>query len=179
MLESTPVEADPEVQRVLRRLQTVKERWYDRGRMDGRRWAIDVAAREELQWAGQEVAEQDGATLAALAHDRLRVVSERHGKQPELVPHPGPNSDALHAQRDFPRSFPVQASLERWIAEDERAGGGGPAAPPPAPEGDERPAGAAGEAGPADARTIDEPAYWSGWRDAAREIWQAVAPRLA
>ena len=184
MLEATPVEADPEVQRVLRRLQTVKERWYDRGRMDGRRWAIDVAARQELQWAGQEVAEQDGATLAALAHDRLRVVSERHGKQRELVPHPSPNSAALHAQREFPRSFPVQASLERWIAEDERAGGGGPAAPPPAPEGDEGPGGAIGEAGeagtgPADARTIDEPAYWSGWRDAAREIWQAVAPRLA
>jgi hypothetical protein len=181
MLEVTPVEADPDVQRVLRRLQSVKERWYDRGRKDGRRWAIEVATRQELKWAGHDVAKQDGAALAGLAHDRLRVI---RGPQRELVAHPSPQSEAMHAVRDFPPSFPVEASLERWMEEDERAAGGESAAPPaPAEAQDDGRQGGAAEraerAGQPDARQIDEPAYWSGWRDAAREIWQAVGPSLA
>jgi hypothetical protein len=191
MLEATPVEADPEVQRLLRRLQTVKERWYDRGRKDGRRWALDVATREELKWAGQEVAKQDGATIAGLAHDRLRVV---RGPQRQLIPHPSPQSSAMKAVREFPRSFSVEVSLDRWLAEDDPSAAGEQVVAAEAGAQDEGPPeGAAGDgapgdearegeterAGRADARTIDEPAYWSGWRDAAREIWQAVAPSLA
>jgi hypothetical protein len=182
MLEATPVGADPEVQRVLRRLQTVKERWYDRGRKDGRRWAVDVATREELKWAGQVVAEQDGATIAGLAHDRLRVIP---GPEGEFVPHPSPHSSAMKAVREFPRSFPVEASLDRWLAEDDPSAAGEPALPAEAgaqeagAHGEGPREGAAERTGRADAGAIDEPAYWSGWRDAAREIWQAVAPSLA
>jgi hypothetical protein len=172
MLEATPLGTDADVQRLLRRLQTVKERWYDRGRKDGRGWALDVATREELKWAGQEVAGQDGATIAGLAHDRLRVI---RGQRRELVPYPSPHAEASNAVRDFPRTFPVEASLERWHAEDERAAAAEAGAAPD----DGPPGGAAERAAPPAARAVDEPAYWSGWRDAAREIWQAVAPSLA
>lgn len=170
MLEVTPVEADPDVQRLLRRLQTVKERWYDRGQQDGRRWAIDVATREELKWVGEDVAGQDGATIAGLAHDRLRV---NLGQGQRIVPHPSPQSVATSAVSVFPASFPVEASLKRWMAEDERTVAE-PAAADDAADGAQR-----GAAERGNARALDESAYWSGWRDAARDIWKAVAPRLA
>ena len=171
MLEATPTGTDPDVQRLLRRLQTVKERWYDRGRQDGRRWAIDVATREELKWVGEDVAGQDGATIAGLAHDRLRV-SLGHGRR--ILPHPSPESFAHNAVRVFPKSFPVEASLQRWQAEDERATADEPAPAQAEADGPQR-----GAAERGNSREIDEPAYWSGWRDAARDIWKAVAPSLA
>ena len=171
MLEATPVEADPEVQRVLRRLQTVKERWYDRGREDGRRWAVEVATRDELKWVGENAAGQDGATIAGLAHDRLRFIPGLGGG---FVQHPSPRSREMNAAREFPESFPVEASLSGWLAEDERAAAyeaveaqADAKAPKPATAERKK------------AREIDEPAYWTGWRDAAAEIWKAVAPSLA
>jgi hypothetical protein len=166
MLEATPVGADPEVQRLLRRLQTVKERWYDRGRRDGRQWAIDLATREQLRWFADYLAKLDGATIGALAHDHLRV---NLGPPRQIVRHPSPHSSATRAVRVFPKSFPVEASLQRWKAEDERAAAEEPTADRPQPVAAER----------GKAREIDEPAYWSGWRDAAREIWKAVALSLA
>jgi len=169
MLEATPVGADADVQSMLRRLQTAKERWHQRGREDGRRWAVDAATRDQLRWVGEFLADKDGATIAALAHDRMRV---NQAAGPQLVPHPSPRSDAFKAVRVFPKSFPVEASLNQWKAEDERAA-------------EDRDVEEAPESGPTErngaqgARGIDEPAYWTGWRDAVREMWQAVAPGLS
>jgi hypothetical protein len=49
MLEVRPAGPDPELESLIRRLKPVADRWYQRGREDGRRWAIDTATRAELR----------------------------------------------------------------------------------------------------------------------------------
>src|SRR5437867_8721153 len=45
MLETRPRPSDPDIERLLQRLLSGQERWYQRGREDGRRWAVETATR--------------------------------------------------------------------------------------------------------------------------------------
>src|SRR5688500_2098529 len=62
MIEARPSPTDPEVEQLVARLQGLRERWYDRGRRDGKRWAVSSATREELyrfadMWRGEPAEE--------------------------------------------------------------------------------------------------------------------------
>ena len=116
MIEAPPSPADPEIEQLVQRLQGLRERWYDRGRQDGKRWAVGSATREELyrfadEWGG-EAAEE-------LAQIFLH---------PEHGPHgPGPWA---------PAGVDFAASLQRWLetdAGDPRPDAGTPATTPPTP----------------------------------------------
>src|SRR5437867_7238866 len=64
MIEGRTAIADPEVAQLIQRLQTARERWYKRGREDGKRWAVQVASRQELYRAKDHLEGEDGAELA-------------------------------------------------------------------------------------------------------------------
>jgi hypothetical protein len=60
MLEASPSGSeDPRVQRLLQRLQTHQERWYQRGYEDGERWTIDEGSLDQIRLMGEEW-EDDG-----------------------------------------------------------------------------------------------------------------------
>jgi hypothetical protein len=174
MLEGRTALADPRLEELIRRLQTAQERWYRRGHDDGTAWAIETATREELSRTIGELVDQTGDEIAKRRHNRFG-----------LTPW-------------FPKSFKIGERLDRWAAEDED---GGSAEPPGALAAVERPEAAevpgpdgtgAGEARPAAAGApndaparhpqarveVDEGSYLAGWRDAVKDIWQAVAPAL-
>jgi hypothetical protein len=50
-IESRPAAADPDIQKLIGRLQSTADRWRERGKRDGRSWAIDRATRDELRSA--------------------------------------------------------------------------------------------------------------------------------
>lgn len=75
MIEGRTAIADPEIAQLIQRLQTARERWYKRGREDGKRWAVQVASRQELYRAKDHLEGEDGAELAEYLrrrHDQLR-----------------------------------------------------------------------------------------------------------
>src|SRR5262245_5765751 len=95
MIDARPAPTDPEVEQLVARLQGLRERWYDRGRQDGKRWAVGSATREELyrvadEWGG-EAAEELAQTLLHAAH--------------------GPRPWA-------PAGAEFAASLQRWLETD-------------------------------------------------------------
>ena len=95
MIEARPAPTDPEVEQLVARLQGLRERWYDRGRQDGKRWAVGSATREELyrfadEWRG-EAAEELAQTF----------LHAEHG------PRPG-----------APAGVDFAASLRRWLEAD-------------------------------------------------------------
>src|SRR4030081_1726803 len=47
-IETRPETLDPDIQKAIDRLQSAADRWRDRGRRDGRRWAIEEAHRDSL-----------------------------------------------------------------------------------------------------------------------------------
>jgi hypothetical protein len=162
-LEGRPGPDDPEAARLLARLLGTRERWYRRGRGDGRRWALETATREELWQVAGQLGELRAEELAQLAR----------GKAP-------PVKVALERVA-FPRSFDPVAAAQAWAAgaagEPEtpaRPGDAPPepaaAAPPPEPAAAAPPAGQ--DAAP------DLASYLEGWRDAAAGLWEAVAPGL-
>src|SRR5262245_36217408 len=95
MIEARPAPTDPEVEHLVARLQGLRERWYDRGRQDGKLWAVGSATREELyrvtdEWGG-EAAEELAQTLLHAA--------------------PGTRPWA-------PAGVDLAASLQRWLESD-------------------------------------------------------------
>src|ERR1700716_3496845 len=48
-IETRPEATDPDIQRAIDRLQSAADRWRDRGRRDGRRWAIEEGTGDELR----------------------------------------------------------------------------------------------------------------------------------
>ena len=98
MIEARPAPTDPEVEHLVARLQGLRERWYDRGRQDGKRWAVDSATREDLyrvadMWRG-EAAEE-------LAQILLHTEHGSHGPRPWA-----------------PAGVDLAASLQRWLETD-------------------------------------------------------------
>jgi hypothetical protein len=130
------------------RLQGLRERWYERGRQDGKRWAVGSATREELYRFSDEY------------HDEAAEEMAQTFLRPEHGPH-GPRPWEL-AGMDF------AASLQRWLDTD--AGDERPGASDDGDDGD--------HAGAAARPQVDEAGYIEGWRDIVVEIWKAVSPRL-
>jgi hypothetical protein len=95
MIEAPPSPADPEVERLVQRLQGLRERWYERGRQDGKRWAVDSATREELYRFTDEYGGEAGEELAQT------LLHREHGPR---------------AWR--PAGVDFDASLQRWCETD-------------------------------------------------------------
>jgi len=143
--------ADPEIAQLVQRLQTARERWYKRGREDGKRWAVQTPSREELYRAKDFLEGEDGAELA----DQLRRRHER------LRAHFG--------------GYDFEAAINRWVREDkssvefriERH------------EHDEDDEDVSFRRAGSEARPdVDAAGYMEGWRDVLDEIWQVVSAAL-
>jgi hypothetical protein len=52
-LEAPATVAPPKLERLIARLQTNKDRWLERGRQDGERWAVELAGRDDLRRVGE------------------------------------------------------------------------------------------------------------------------------
>jgi len=148
MIEGRTAVADPEIAQLVQRLQTARERWYKRGREDGKRWAVQIASRQELYRAKDYMEGEDGAELAEALrdrHERLRTILGGY---------------------DF------EAAINRWVQEDktgvefrlERDDH----------DEDESFQRADREARP----DVDAAGYMEGWRDVIDEIWQVVSAAL-
>ncbi|HET6316492.1 MAG TPA: hypothetical protein VFG86_08540 [Chloroflexota bacterium] len=159
MIEGRSSLADPEIERLLNRLQGTRERWYGRGREDGKRWAVETATREQLWHAVDELEGESGEELASA----LR----RH----------------RHEIRRIFGSYDFTAALEKWSRTDQGDQGDQAARDESwsasQDEADED------EDDDEDERTarairpdVDLASYMEGWRDVLQEIWKAVAPRL-
>ncbi len=103
MLEGRRPITDPKIAQLLQRLQSARERWYQRGHDNGTQWAVETATREELRRIATETADWDGPHLI----DELRLEQRR---EPMLRP------------RLFPTSFRIDDRLDVWVANDLEAG---------------------------------------------------------
>ncbi len=157
--EARPTVDAAQLERLVQRLQSNKERWSERGRQDGERWAVETATRAELRAGGTHplAAPPDGVAPGG--------GEAAAGAAPGEAP----------AGAGLPRSFDLARALDRWLHAD--AG---------VREGDVRfglkgapqyPPGVAEEVQRARAQ-IDLSAYLSGWGAAVAEIWKAVRPAL-
>ena len=157
--EARPTVDAGQLERLVQRLQSNRERWSERGRGDGERWAVETATRAELRAAGTHppAAPPDGVLSGS-------------GEAAAGAP---PGAEAAGA--GLPRSFDLAPALDRWLHADAgvreadvRSGPkGAPQYPPGVAEGVQR------------ARAqIDLSAYLSGWGAAVAEIWKAVRPAL-
>src|SRR5438552_915504 len=93
MIETRPRPSDPDVERLLQRLLSSQERWYQRGRDDGRRWAIESATRQELWMVGTQLMKVPVEQLAMVAR----------------LPKTG---------SPFPQSFSLDEGLRLWQEQD-------------------------------------------------------------
>jgi hypothetical protein len=66
-LEARPSVPAPQLERLIKRLQTNQDRWSERGRQDGERWAVEIAARSDLRRVGEGApsSKGDGAAGAS------------------------------------------------------------------------------------------------------------------
>jgi hypothetical protein len=98
MLEGQPNITDPRIARLLQRLQSTRERWYQRGYEDGIQWAVELATRDELQSVATHLAERDGRQLAAFFQKRGTIETQA-GPPPSLSHgfHVQPPKEAGHA----------------------------------------------------------------------------------
>jgi hypothetical protein len=65
-----PTKWDPRIARLVQRLQSMRDCWYQRGYDDCIQWAVELATRKELQSVATHLAAQDGQQLAALFRKR-------------------------------------------------------------------------------------------------------------
>ncbi|GHO96768.1 hypothetical protein KSF_068160 [Reticulibacter mediterranei] len=206
MLEGQPNITDPRIARLLQRLQSTRERWHQRGYEDGINWAVELATRDELQSVATHLAGHDGQHLAKFFHVRDKFAIATHSAPPPPMP-PEPPGFHVHVQPpmqgghivsepafpvpgkhvfskpafppgeqpihhevfyhragvpfpDFPTSFHPEERLKYWQDQDREKNGEA----------------AAGETTRVE---VDEGAYFEGWRDAVKGIWQTIAPALS
>jgi hypothetical protein len=177
MLDGQPNITDPRIARLVQRLQSVRERWYQRGHDDAIEWAIELATREELQGVATHLAAQDGLQLAMLF---LHMRSRKQDITMSVPPHPPaltvqppmPHAVPLlpvHHQAvfphhagvpfpGFPESFHPDERLQYWENQDREM---------------------SGQESEATRIEVDESAYLEGWRDAIKGIWQTISPVLS
>ena len=161
MIEGRPSLADPDIEKLVQRLQGTRERWYERGRDDGKRWAVQTATREELWHAADELEGEEGEELAHALREHYRQIRRIFGAH------------------DF------VGELEKWLRTDRTDDAGGAAASWTATAGgeddedddDDDPDEVVQRAIPKDAG-VDLASYMEGWRDVVQEIWKIVAARL-
>src|SRR5688572_1146617 len=96
MIEGRTAPTDPDIERLVQRLLGSRERWYDRGREDGKKWAVSEATREQLYKAADELQGEDGEELAHQVRRRQQQLRRVFG------------------------TYDFFAALERW-AETDRA----------------------------------------------------------
>ena len=176
MIEGRTAPADPDIEQLVQRLLSSRERWYERGREDGKRWAVSEATREQLYQAADELEGEDGEELAHAVRRRQHHLSRVFGGYD------------FHAAVDRWRA----TAVDRWRAAD---AGDQPAAGPAAVakaadrsatrgdddeededadlDHDER-----GRPVPRIHPDVDLASYMEGWRDVLQEIWRAVKARL-
>ena len=151
MIEVRPEATDPDIQRAIDRLQSAADRWRDRGRRDGRCWAIEEATRDELReldgngnMAWPKTFNRDSAINEWIKLDteaEMKRWDEGHlytdgadnGDNAGTVAQAARLADRFHAQR---------ATRKRV---EEKA---------------------------------DRGSYSAGWFAAVRDVWKAVAPAL-
>jgi hypothetical protein len=165
MIEGRPSLADPDIEQLVQRLQGTRERWYERGREDGKRWAVQTATREQLWHAADELEGEEGEELAHALREHYRQIRRIFGAH------------------DF------VGELEKWLRTD-RVGATGTADGDEATSWT-----ATARAGDDDDGDDDDPdeviqrsiptqagvdlaSYMEGWRDVVQEIWKIVAARL-
>jgi hypothetical protein len=159
MIEGRTAPADPDIEKLVQRLLSHRERWYERGREDGKRWAVSEATREQLYQAADEMAGEDGGELA-------RVVRRRD-----------------HHLRKTIGGYDFRAAVERWSRADQ--GDRAPTATADVPDWSAAPSDDEGNhddrGGPMDRihPDVDLASYMEGWRDVIQEIWKAVKARLS
>jgi hypothetical protein len=180
MLEGQPNITDPRIARLLQRLQSMRERWYQRGYDDGIQWAVELATREELQGVATHLAAQDGQQLAVLFrkmhfHQQAITLSvPPHPQAPPLHPpvvqHAAPLPPLPPASQikfyhqagvpfsGLPESFRPAEHLQYWENQDREM---------------------SGQPGETMRVEVDEAAYLEGWRDAIKGIWQTISPVLS
>jgi hypothetical protein len=199
MLEGQPTITDPRIARLLQRLQSTRECWYQRGYEDGFQWAVELATRDELQSVATHLAAQDGQQLAAFfqIQGKLNVTTT-------LQPPPlSQQSPALHLQ---PPMSAAPVSFRAALHPPMPPAPGMPAMPPASqfvfhpginlpfpgfPESfhpaerlrhwEEQDREMSGQAPQGEAARIevDETAYLEGWRDAVTGIWRTISPALS
>jgi hypothetical protein len=59
-IEAPPTVAPPQLDRLIARLQSNKDRWSERGREDGQRWAVETATRDDLRRVGENTVPKQG-----------------------------------------------------------------------------------------------------------------------
>jgi hypothetical protein len=205
MLEGQPNITDPRIARLLQRLQSTRERWHQRGYEDGINWAVELATRDELQSVATHLAELEGQHLAKFFHTRDELAIATHPAPPPPPMPPEPPAFHVHFQQPpmqgghivsepafhpamppmkavpgkpgiaahnvvyhraavpfpgFPTSFHPEERLKYWQDQDREKNGEA----------------AAGETTRVE---VDEGAYFEGWRDAIKGIWQTIAPALS
>jgi hypothetical protein len=205
MLEGQPNITDPRIARLLQRLQSTRERWHQRGYEDGVNWAVELATRDELQSVATYLGDQEGQHLAQFFHTRDemfgvarpapppppmppeppafhthfqpppmrggQIVSEPAFYPPAPLPKGVPGKPAAIAHTvmyhhggvpfpGFPESFHPGERLKYWQKQDLGKNG------EPAP-------------GETSRVEVDEGAYFEGWCDAVKGIWQTIAPALS
>jgi hypothetical protein len=180
MLEGQPTITDPRIARLLQRLQSMRERWYQRGYDDAIQWAVELATREELQSVAIHLAAQDGQQLAMLFRKRhfhqqdITLSVPPHPQAPPLPPsmvqHAAPLPPLPPASQimfyhqpgvpfpGLPESFHPAERLQYWENQDREM---------------------SGQQGETMRIEVDEAAYLEGWRDAIKGIWQTISPALS
>src|SRR5687768_5827332 len=94
MIEGRTAPADPDIERLVQRLLSSRERWYERGREDGKRWAVSDATREQIWQAVDEMEGEDGEDLARQVRQRDKRMRRLFG------------------------GFDFMGALERWARTD-------------------------------------------------------------
>ena len=166
MIEARTAPTDPDIERLVQRLLSSRERWYERGREDGKRWAVSDATREQIWQAVDEMEGEDGEDLARQVRQRDKRIRRLFG------------------------GFDFMTALERWSRTDDGSTPKGAAATPMATRPDDKedddedafppdfdpfkPGDAAVRIHP----DVDLASYMEGWRDVLDEIWKAVSARL-
>jgi hypothetical protein len=157
--EARPTVDAGQLERLVRRLQSNKERWSERGRQDGEQWAVETATRAELRAVSEHapIGQLDGMTGGPGSPGGI-------GSLGEVPPGAG-----------LPRSFELPAALDRWVhadagvrVDDVRHG---PKRTPQYSPG-------VAETVQRARAQIDLGAYLGGWTAAVGEIWKAVRPSL-
>ncbi len=196
MLEGQPPITDPRIAQLLQRLQSTRERWYQRGYEDGIQWAVDLATRDELQSVATHLAEQDGRQLAEFFQMRgkLNVTTQLAPPLPPHALHPQPTWAAAQAASGpvlHPPIQPVTALSAMPLPSQNvfyHRGGipfpGFPESFHPAErlqswQDQDRERSGEAPQGEATRIEVDETAYLEGWRDAVKGIWQTIAPALS
>jgi hypothetical protein len=151
MIETRPESIDPDIQRAIDRLQSAADRWSDRGRRDGRGWAIDEATRDELSElvsnhssAWPKTFNRDSAIEEWIKRDtesEMQRWDENH-----LYPEAADTGDmgaAISQAARLADRFHAQRATRKRVEEK-----------------------------------VDRGSYSDGWFAAVREVWKAVAPAL-